>query len=358
VTQFFAEFAPSGSHPGLVQDYQQPEEFERLVRRHLEEWLWEFAKGLPREDQGPMEAEAQSLSAGEAQSPAPSPTPIPSCRLSQMPLPELRQLMFKHLTIEQVKTLYFDLGEGRVLISDDDEKNDKITNLLDKLGKYKPSRIPEMIDWICRNRPDLCRHSQENLEQPSSIPQILPPEGGATAMDPQTASLLATIGAWLWSFIAPGAKGFVEGVGKGMGEGFAKLTWGMLAKARQIDSRQAALVDQSPSTSANQSIARNLILQAVQQDPSVVPQPAVGKIKIAFKKLLKNPAFFDDSDIRHQLVPNLGYTVAELAGPSASTSDLANMLVDKVVADSRLEDLIHEIQELKPHLFRCVDHQM
>jgi len=77
----------------------------------------------------------------------------------------------------------------------------------------------------------------------------------------------------------------------------------------------------------------------------------VSEIKAAFKKLLKNPGFFADWDIRQQLVPNLGYTVEELAGPSASTPAIANMLVDKVVADGRLQDLIHEIQILKPQLF-------
>lgn len=39
VDTFFKDFAVGSAHPGLVQHYQQPEEFERLVREHLERWL-------------------------------------------------------------------------------------------------------------------------------------------------------------------------------------------------------------------------------------------------------------------------------------------------------------------------------
>ena len=53
VEQFFAEFAPTGAHPGLVQLYGQPEEFERLVRDHLEKWLWEFVEALPKVEAQP-----------------------------------------------------------------------------------------------------------------------------------------------------------------------------------------------------------------------------------------------------------------------------------------------------------------
>jgi hypothetical protein len=46
VRQFFEDFAPAGRHPGLVQTYTHPEDFERLVRDHLEKWLWEFAESF------------------------------------------------------------------------------------------------------------------------------------------------------------------------------------------------------------------------------------------------------------------------------------------------------------------------
>jgi hypothetical protein len=46
VQQFFEDFAPAGRHPGLVQTYVQSEDFERLVRDHLEECLWEFAESF------------------------------------------------------------------------------------------------------------------------------------------------------------------------------------------------------------------------------------------------------------------------------------------------------------------------
>jgi hypothetical protein len=44
VKKFFDGFAPTGTHPGLIQHYNQPEDFERFVRDHLEKWLWEFPK--------------------------------------------------------------------------------------------------------------------------------------------------------------------------------------------------------------------------------------------------------------------------------------------------------------------------
>jgi hypothetical protein len=52
VEQFFAKFAADGAHPGLIQHYSQPDEFERLVHDHLEKWLWEFAqdRGLSKGD--------------------------------------------------------------------------------------------------------------------------------------------------------------------------------------------------------------------------------------------------------------------------------------------------------------------
>jgi hypothetical protein len=44
VQEFFKQFEPDGKHPGLTLNYTEPEEFERLVREHLEGALREYAK--------------------------------------------------------------------------------------------------------------------------------------------------------------------------------------------------------------------------------------------------------------------------------------------------------------------------
>jgi hypothetical protein len=44
VQQFFEGFKAGGPHPGLVQPYVEPDDFERMVREHLEKWIWEYAE--------------------------------------------------------------------------------------------------------------------------------------------------------------------------------------------------------------------------------------------------------------------------------------------------------------------------
>lgn len=56
VKRFFAQCKPTGTHPEHVVPYTAAEEFERLVREHLEKWVWEYAElhGLtPRRTEPP-----------------------------------------------------------------------------------------------------------------------------------------------------------------------------------------------------------------------------------------------------------------------------------------------------------------
>jgi hypothetical protein len=170
----------------------------------------------------------------------------------------------------------------------------------------------------------------------------------ANLTDTQTVPQVAATVAWLWSFIAPGTTAFTENVAKGLGEGFAKAAWNLIAKAREIDPEQAIQVDQSPV--AHQDIAKSLIMRVLQNNPAEAQQ-IKDKVVVALRNLLREPSLFTDQDIRHYIAPNLGYRPEYFGGPLMTRAMLTNALLEHAIADGKLEDLIHEIQRRKPHLF-------
>jgi len=97
IQQFFEGFKAGGPHPGLVQPYDKPEDFERMVREHLEKWIWEYAE------------QSRQLEPAEAKSPEKSAPPSP---VSQLPakLAPLRDELAQRFTKEDLRALCFDLG--------------------------------------------------------------------------------------------------------------------------------------------------------------------------------------------------------------------------------------------------------
>jgi hypothetical protein len=57
VQEFFRQFEPDGNHPGLVFKYTEADEFERLVRDHLEKCILDYAKEHKNRPQGPSGSE-------------------------------------------------------------------------------------------------------------------------------------------------------------------------------------------------------------------------------------------------------------------------------------------------------------
>lgn len=71
---------------------------------------------------------------------------------------------------------------------------------------------------------------------------------------------------------------------------------------------------------------------------------------ITLRRLLRNPNYYAPDNIRHQLIPDLGYNPAALAGPEAGIDSLINRFVDQVRADGKLTRLVAEMKTRIPNI--------
>ncbi len=75
------------------------------------------------------------------------------------------------------------------------------------------------------------------------------------------------------------------------------------------------------------------------------------EVRSALQALLRDNTVFVYADLHDILVPNLNYSPAQLCGGNPLADCLANRLVEQSIADNKLNKLVEEIRELKPHLF-------
>jgi hypothetical protein len=68
IDRFFEEFAANGEHPGLVQDFVEVRDFERMVNQHLGSLLFEKAKQhrIPIKGDGPSQVVERTFVSGQA----------------------------------------------------------------------------------------------------------------------------------------------------------------------------------------------------------------------------------------------------------------------------------------------------
>jgi len=159
-------------------------------------------------------------------------------------------------------------------------------------------------------------------------------------------SQLASIVAMLSSFVVPGGKGFVEGVGKGLGERFAQLAWEAIEKTKSL--QQATPLGAQPSMP--RPINSDLIKQTLRQNHNLTEEMHT-QVVPAFQRLLRESDYFTFEDLANYIVPDMGYTLEKLAGPNPTHALLANKLVAQTWADGKFESLLQQIKERKKWLY-------
>ncbi len=95
--------------------------------------------------------------------------------------------------------------------------------------------------------------------------------------------------------------------------------------------------------------------QLFQRQAQLSPEPGKSHVGnnnidiVELGKLLRSEAF-TYQDLTDTLAPNLGYRAGQLAGISVGQLRFANALLEQARADDKLDQLVAEIQRMKPHL--------
>ncbi len=99
---------------------------------------------------------------------------------------QLRKLLVERLSMAEIKTLYFDLNvDSEILFGD--EKSEKVIELITHLERRH--RLPEIAEWIKKERPDLAKELESILEEW----EILRKEGQPLHQKTNTYLMIGTI---------------------------------------------------------------------------------------------------------------------------------------------------------------------